>query len=63
MTRDGLAIMDLEATLKMNGKRGSWPKLAAFLCFAVACLLLIGSLAAPPIARTLDAPLSQSSNK
>ncbi len=36
--------MDLQAAHKMNGKKWSWAKLAAFLCFATACGLLIGSL-------------------
>jgi hypothetical protein len=40
--------MDLQAAHQMNGKRWSWIKIAAFLCFAAACGLLIGSLAGSP---------------
>jgi hypothetical protein len=40
--------MDLQAAHRMNGKRWSWTKIAAFVCFACACGLLIGSLAASP---------------
>lgn len=43
--------MDLQAAHQMNGKKWSWTKIAAFLCFAVACGLLIGSLAGSPAAK------------
>jgi hypothetical protein len=41
-------IMDLEAANQMFGKRWPVAKLAAFICFAVTCVLLIGSLNAQP---------------
>lgn len=43
--------MDLQATQKL-GKRWSLAKLAAFLCFAIACGFLAGSLAHPVKARS-----------
>jgi len=48
-------IMDLQAAHKMNGKRWSLTKFAAFLCFAAACGLLIGSLNGGPAAKAASA--------
>jgi hypothetical protein len=39
--------MDLQSSQLASGKRGSFVKLAVFLCFAVACALLVGSLVLP----------------
>jgi hypothetical protein len=39
--------MDLQTSQLASGRRGSFVKLAVFLCFAVACALLIGSLVMP----------------
>jgi len=43
--------MDFQATQKF-GRRWSFAKLAAFLCFAAACAFLAGSLAHPVKARS-----------
>ena len=42
--------MDLQA-LNQGGRGWSWTKIAAFLCFAAACALLVGSLSNAPAAR------------
>ena len=42
--------MDLQAAHKLNGTRWSLTRVAAFLCFAAACGLLIGSLNGGPAA-------------
>jgi hypothetical protein len=47
--------MDLQAAYKMNRKGWSFTKFAAFLCFAVACGLLIGSLKLSPAAKASPA--------
>jgi hypothetical protein len=39
--------MDLQSSQLASGKRGSFVKLAVFICFAMACALLIGSLVMP----------------
>ena len=43
--------MDLQAAGKLNGKNWSLAKIAAFICFAAACGLLIGSLSGFPNAK------------
>jgi hypothetical protein len=43
--------MDLQAAYRTTGKRWSWTKLAAFICFAATCGLLIGSLTGLPTAK------------
>jgi hypothetical protein len=39
--------MDLQAFQLVSGKRWSFVKLAVFVCFVVACALLVGSLLMP----------------
>lgn len=39
--------MDLQAEQMMRGRQAPLTKLTALLCFALACVLLIGSLVAP----------------
>jgi hypothetical protein len=43
--------MDLQAFQLVSGRRWSFVKLAVFVCFAVACALLIGSLLMPSKAK------------
>jgi hypothetical protein len=43
--------MDLQASQLTSEKRWSLAKLAAFICFAVACALLLGSLFIPSKAK------------
>jgi hypothetical protein len=43
--------MDLQAFQLVSGKRWSVARLAMFVCFMVACALLIGSLLLPNKAR------------
>jgi hypothetical protein len=40
--------MDLHIAEKLSGKAWNRVKIGAFLCFLVACLLLIASLFVPP---------------
>lgn len=39
--------MDLQAAQAMRGKQGTLTRLTVSMCFAVACVLLIGSLITP----------------
>lgn len=48
--------MDLQAAKRMNGRGWSFAKFAAFLCFAAACALLIGSLGNAPAAKAANGP-------
>ena len=43
--------MDLQAFQLVGGRQWSFVKLAVFVCFAVACALLIGSLLMPARAK------------
>jgi hypothetical protein len=43
--------MDLQAAHTMNSKKWSLAKIAAFICFAAACGLLMGSLSGLPSAK------------
>ena len=53
--------MDLQAFQLVSGKRWSFARLAVFVCFVVACALLIGSLLMPNKARAAfgDPPVDQ----
>jgi hypothetical protein len=53
--------MDLQALQLVSGKRWSFAKLAMFVCFVVACALLIGSLLMPSKIRPAfgDRPMDQ----
>jgi hypothetical protein len=55
--------MDLQSFQLVSGRRWSFAKLAVFVCFAVACALLIGSLLMPSRAKAAvgERPIDQPS--